>query len=296
VAILANSTVGVLIHGAMNPLARFQCSEMLRYGTTLRGVVGGDPDRLRHQLPKGLPIFPTTGRAVAETGATLSLVFNDPYEVKSAVWEAIDAGIRTVVCFTEHVPVMDAIAICHRARNGGVILVGPNSSGILSPGIVKLGFYSEAICQAGDVGVITKSGSISYAVISELKSHGIGISTVVAIGGDRVKGTSFRDHLVAFESDPQTRVVVLLGEIGGDDEEQAAEHLRSVPGKPVVAFVSGRSVPLGQSLGHAGAIAEAGKGNHASKVQALAEAGVLIARNIGDVTCLVRELRDCSHS
>ena len=152
---------------------------------------------------------------------------------------------------------------------------------------VKLGFYSESICMAGDVGVITKSGSISYALISELKSHGIGISTVVAIGGDSVKGTSFRDHLVDFQSDPQTRIVVLLGEIGGDDEEKAAEHLRNAPGKPVVAFVSGRSVPLGESLGHAGAIAEAGKGNYSSKVQALADAGVQIARNIGDVTRIV---------
>jgi succinyl-CoA synthetase alpha subunit len=188
--------------------------------------------------------------------------------------------------------VLDAIAIRHRAKNAGVILVGPNSSGILSPGIAKLGFYSEAICMAGDVGVITKSGSISYAVIAEMKSHGIGISTVVAIGGDRVKGTGFCDHLVAFQADPQTRFVVLLGEIGGDDEEQAADYLSAKPGKPVIAFISGRSVPLGQSLGHAGAIAEAGRGDHQSKVSALESAGVRIARNLGDIVAILKEWKD----
>jgi succinyl-CoA synthetase alpha subunit len=289
VAILADANVRVLIHGVANPLARFQCTEILRHGTRLCGII--EPEALRHQIPGDLPIFSTVERAVRTTGATLSLVFNDPYEVRPVVSEAIDSGIKTIVCLTEHVPVIDAIAIRHRARNAGVTLVGPNSSGILSPGIAKLGFYSEAICMAGDVGVITKSGSISYAVIAELKNRGMGISTVVAIGGDRVKGTTFCDHLDAFQLDPQTRFVVLLGEIGGDDEEQAAEHLRVAPSKPVVAFISGRSVPLGQSLGHAGAIAEADRGDYHSKVTALESAGVRIAKNLGDIVLILEEWR-----
>ncbi|HET6160653.1 MAG TPA: succinate--CoA ligase subunit alpha [Dongiaceae bacterium] len=290
-AILALPETRILVHGIGNPLARFQCEEMLRHGTRLTGIVAVDPGDTEHWHPPNIPVFQSAWDAMASVKADLSMIFSPPYAVKSEVSEAVAAGIPIIVCLTEHVPLHDAVLIRHLAKRAGVTLIGPNSSGVLSPGRAKAGFFVEDICLPGNVGVITKSGSLAYAALAEMKSAGIGISTVVAIGGDVVKGTGFREHLALFHADLETQAVVLLGEIGGCDEEQAAAFIRdAATKKPVVAFISGRSVPLGHSMGHAGAIAERGRGDYHSKSRALAAAGVHVAENIGEIPRLLKLL------
>jgi len=291
VAILALADTRILIQGIASPLARYQCLEMCRRGTALAGIVGDASPELAEAVATGTPFFRSACQAREAIEIDLAMVFNSPFEVKQAVLDSIDAGIRSIVCLTENVPIHDAIFICHRARDAKVTLIGPNSTGVLSPGIAKAGYFCESVCIAGDVGVIAKSGSLAYAVLSEMKSAGIGVSTVVGIGGDAVKGTDFRDHLALFEDDPDTRSIVLLGEIGGNDEELAAAFFRSAITKPVVAFVSGRSVPPGASMGHAGAIVEKGRGDYASKIRALAASGIRVADNIGEIASILGEWR-----
>jgi len=289
-SILLDADTHILLHGIADPLGRYQCSEMLRYGTALVGVVEPSPEAAAALVPPGLPIFASAAAAVRATGANFSLVFSPPLEVLAVVSEALAAGIRTAVCMTEHVPAHDALALRHRARRAGAVLVGPNSSGVYAPAHGKAGFFCRDICLPGRIAIVTKSGSLAYAVMCEMRSAGLGVSTVIATGGDLVRGLSFREALAMFEADPETDAVVLLGEIGGNEEEKAAEAVRAGMTKPVVAFISGRSSPPGQSMGHAGAIAESGRGDYHSKVAALRGAGIRVAENIGEV---VSALRDC---
>lgn len=289
-AVLVDANSRILVHGIETRHGRIQCAAMQRYGKTLAGIVCPRPVADPAGLPPGVPVFASAREAVARTGATLSMIFENPLTVKAAAIAAIDAGIRTIVCSSERVPSWDVIDIRQQARRAHARLIGPASTGILSPGLAKAGFFVEDICQKGSVGVIAKSGSLAYAVLAELKSHGLGISTVVSTGGERVKGSSFADLLPLFLADPETAAIVILGEIGGSEEEEAAELLRFRTGQPVIAFVSGRSLPLGQSLGHAGAIAQKGKGDYDSKADALRRAGVSVAENIGDIPPLVRAL------
>ncbi len=282
-AILADANSRILVQGVTNPLARFQCEEMLRHGSKLVGVVAR-PDEVRNWSMPTVPVFQTTQTAVGASGANLIMIFNPPLEVKAAVSDAISARVPVIVCLSDHVPVHDAIILRQLAKRAGAVLVGPSSSGLLSPGRAKAGYFVEEICLPGDVGVMAKSGSLAYAVISELKSAGRGVSTVISIGGDAAKGLDFAECLALFAEDRETRSIVLLGEIGGSDEEQAAAYLRSRPiDKQIVAFISGRSVPVGHSMGHAGAIAALGRGDYDSKRRALASAGVSIADTIGAI-------------
>jgi len=281
-AILADENSRIILCGIDDPLARFQCHEMVRHGTQLVGIVGTPAELGRWQPPAGVPLFPTV-QAAAQS-ADLAIVLSPPLACKRVIEELIAARIGVVVCLSEHVPVHDAILLKTLAKRAGVTLIGPNSSGLLSPGRVKAGFFVEDICLPGRIGLIAKSGSLAYAVMAELKNAGIGISTVVAIGGDTAKGTDIRDCLRLFALDPETDAIVVLGEIGGSDEERAAATLRQSPiAKPVIAFISGRSVPPGHSMGHAGAIAERGRGDYASKCRALSEAGVRVVDNIGEI-------------
>jgi succinyl-CoA synthetase alpha subunit len=281
-AILADERSAVIVCGIGDPLARFQCEEMLRHGTRLTGIVGTPEELFGWAPPAGVPVFPDI--ASVKCDANLALVFNAALQCKAVLDALIRARIPVIVCLTEHVPVHDTIRVSALARRSGVTLIGPNSSGLLSPGRAKAGFFVEDICLPGKIGLITKSGSLAYAVMAELQSAGIGISTVVAIGSDAAKGTSFRDCLALFEADPETEAIVMLGEIGGNDEEQAAAYLRS-PGrhKPVIAFISGRSVPPGHSMGHAGSIASRGRGDYAAKRRTLTDAGILVVDNIGAI-------------
>jgi succinyl-CoA synthetase alpha subunit len=277
VAILAGADTKIVVQGARTSLARGLCQSLVRHGTRIVGLVDCAP------VGDEAPVFSDVRGAVRATGAELSLVASPPLAVKDAMIEAIEAGIRTIVCLSEYVPVHDALIVRALARRANVVLVGPNSTGVLSPGAARVGYFCEAVCIKGDIGVIAKSGSLAYAVLSEMKAAGLGASTIVGIGGDLVKGSDFRDHLALFEADPATRAVVLLGEIGGQDEERAAEFIGTAIGKPVVAFVSGRSQPPGRSMGHAGAIVERGRGGYAGKVRALSAAGARVAENIGDI-------------
>ena len=286
-AILADASSRILVQGVTNPLARFQCEEMLRHGSKLVGIVAR-PDEVRSGSMPAVPVFQTTQAAVSVSGATLIMIFSPPLEVKAAVSEAISVRLPVIVCLSDRVPVHDATILRQLAKRAGAVLVGPSSSGILSPGRAKAGYFVEDICLPGDVGVVAKSGSLAYAVIAELMSAGRGVSTVISIGGDAAKGLDFAGCLALFAEDRETRSIVLLGEIGGSDEEQASTYLRDRPiGKQVVAFISGRSVPAGHSMGHADAIAARGRGDYASKCRALASAGVAIADTIGAIPHIV---------
>jgi succinyl-CoA synthetase alpha subunit len=289
-AILAPSDSRILLHGIANPLARFQCAEIPRHGTLLAGIVVADRDELAGWSPGEARTFQSAHEAVRSAGANLSMVFSAPYQVKAAVAEAIAARIPLIIVLTEHVPVHDAILLRHLARLAGATLIGPNSSGLLSPGRVKAGFFVEDICRPGRIGIVSKSGSLAYAVMAEMKSAGLGVSTIVAIGPDAVKGIDFREPLSLFQADPETDAIVLLGEIGGGDEEKAASFIASSIAKPVVTFISGRSVSVGQSMGHANAIAGLGRGDHTTKVRAFVSAGVMVAQNIGDIPVMLKAL------
>jgi len=281
-AILVDEHSAVIVCGIADPLARFQCEEMRRHGTNLAGIIGSPEEMSCWLPPADVPIF--AGVATAASAANVALVFNLALECRAIIETLIDVRIPLIVCLTEHVPVHDAMRIRVLAKRAGVVLIGPNSSGLLSPGRAKAGFFVEDICLPGKVGLASKSGSLAYAVMAELQSAGIGISTVVAIGGDSAKGTDFSDCLALFEADPETEAIVMLGEIGGGDEERAAAHVSSrTIKKPVIALISGRSVPPGYSMGHAGAIARLGRGDYAEKRKALSDAGIRVVDNIGAI-------------
>jgi succinyl-CoA synthetase alpha subunit len=283
--ILLDSETRVLVQGITGPMGRFQAEEMLRAGTR---VVGGVSPGKGGTRAANVPVFDTTHRAVAETGAHMSILFVAAARAKDAIYEAIDAGIKTIVCVAEFMPVHDVIEIKHRVREAGARLIGPNCSGLISPGRAKVGFYCDEVTVPGDVGVMSKSGTLSYAILLEMKRKGVGASTVVGVGGDEVKGTTFRDCIELFEADPATRAMLIIGEVGGREEEEAAAWIGRNARKPVVAFVSGRTIPPGRSIGHAGAMIVGTKGTHASKLHALGAAGVRIARTIEDIPTLLR--------
>ena len=288
-AIFAHRKSRLLLQGLKSSLARFQCAEILKHGTALRGIVAHKEELLDFALPQSLPIYSDLGAAEG-LDADIALLFSNPLEAKQQILDALDHGVRIVVSFSDGVPIWDAIEVCEYANKVGAILLGPNSSGFLSPGIIKAGFYVEDITKPGRVGVVSKSGSLSYAVIAEMKSHGVGVSTVVAIGGDSVRGIGFSGIMALFERDPHTEAVVLLGEIGGDEEERAAAFIAKNMSKPVVAFVSGKSIPKGVSMGHAGAIAKEGEGDYQSKVSHLQSAGAIVARDIGGIAYALKEI------
>jgi succinyl-CoA synthetase alpha subunit len=262
---------------------------MVKHGTNLVGIIAIEEEIEGFAIPGALAVHDGF-RASKAYNVDIALVFADPLEAKQQILAALDAGIRIVVCFSDGVPYWDAIEACERADRLGAILLGPNSSGLLSPGIVKAGFYVEEITLPGKVGVVSKSGSLSYAVIAEMKSVGIGVSTVVAIGGDSVRGTGFPEILKHFENDADTEAVVLLGEVGGSEEERAATFVATDMSKPVVAYVSGKSMPKGVSLGHAGAIARDGQGDYRTKVSHLQAAGVRVAGNFGGIVDALKTL------
>lgn len=286
--ILLDERTRIVVHGAEKRSAQFQLGEMARYPAKVVGVVCSQAADVA--LPPALKRFGTVTEAVGSTGADLLLVFTPQLDVKTIAIEAIAVDIRTIVCLTDDVPLHDAIEIKQRCWKAGVILLGPNSTGLLSPGMGKAGYYSEDVCMPGRVGVISKSGSVAYAVMSEMMSFGLGVSTVAGIGGDAVRGASFAELLPLFEADPGTDAIVMLGEIGGEDEERAAARIAEGFAKPVVTFISGRSVPLGESMGHAGAIARLGRGDYQSKTRALRDAGVHVAETIGDVATILQRL------
>lgn len=283
-SILLHRETTVCIQGITGQMGQFQTREMLAYGT--RVVAGVSPGKGGTKF-EGVPIFNSVEQAVDATGAELSCLWMGAPRAKEAIFEAAEAGIRTVVCVAEFMPIHDMLLITRRLAGSRTRLVGPNCSGLISPGQAKAGFYCGEVCAEGDIGMMSKSGTLSYAVLLELKRAGLGESTIVGVGGDEMKGTTFQDCLELFQADPATRAIVMVGEVGGRDEEEAAEYLTHHGGKPVVAFVAGRTIPPGRSIGHAGAIVKGNKGTYAGKIQALRAAGVRVARTIEEIPALI---------
>jgi succinyl-CoA synthetase alpha subunit len=273
VSILVDGETRVLVQGITGRDGSFHAAAMREYGTR---VVGGVTPGKGGQSAGGVPVFNTVKEAVAATGATCSVVFVPARFSAAAVREAAEGGIGLVVCITEGVPVLQVAELVEDLRARGVRLIGPNCPGVISPGRCKVGIMPGPIHAPGRVGVISRSGTLTYEVVYNLTAAGMGQSTCVGIGGDPIIGTGYIELLELFERDPETDSVVLIGEIGGEDEERAADFIRRSMRKKVVAFISGRTAPPGKRMGHAGAIIAGGKGGADSKVAALAAAGVTV--------------------
>jgi succinyl-CoA synthetase alpha subunit len=277
-AILANKDTKVIVQGITGGQGSFHTRLMIDYGTQV--VAGVVPGKGGDWFDNDIPIFDTVAAAVEATGATATMVMVPPPFAPDGMMEAVDAGLELIVCLTEHIPVKEMMKVYHYVkRSGKSRLLGPNCPGFLIPGQMKIGIIPEMIAQPGNVGVVSKSGTLTYEVGFALKNAGMGQSTIVGIGGDPVIGTSFVDILAMYEQDPETEKVVLLGEIGGNAEIVAAEFIKNHMTKPVAAFIAGQSAPPGKRMGHAGAIVEGGEGTAAEKIAALEAAGVRVAKN-----------------
>ncbi|MDD1769184.1 MAG: succinate--CoA ligase subunit alpha [Methanomassiliicoccales archaeon] len=271
--ILTKSTK-VLVQGITGHQGSFNAGQMIEFGTR---VVGGVTPGKGGETVLDRPVFDTMAEAVKETGANTSIVFVPAPFARDAVLEAIDAGIKTVAVITERIPVKDSIEFIQYAKLRGTRIIGPNCPGLASPGNAKVGIMPNSIFSKGRIGVVSRSGTLTYEIVNALTEAGLGQSTVVGIGGDPVIGTSFVDALRLFERDRDTESVVLIGEIGGTAEEEAAEFIKSHMSKPVFAYVAGRTAPPGKRMGHAGAIIARGRGTAQSKIDSLEDAGARVA-------------------
>jgi succinyl-CoA synthetase alpha subunit len=284
--ILLDSSTRVVVQGLTGREGSFHSAAMQAYGT--RVVAGVTPGK-GGTTHLDVPVFDTVAQAVAATGAEASCIFVPAAFAAAAVEEAADAGVGLIVCITEGIPTADMVRACAYVRSRGARLIGPNCPGVLTAGQAKLGIIPGHIATPGRVGVVARSGTLTYEVVAALSRAGLGLTTCVGIGGDPVLGSRFVDLLPLFAADPATEAVVLIGEIGGTDEEQAAVLCADL-GKPVVAFVSGRSAPEGKRMGHAGAIISGGMGTADSKVVAFRTAGVTVAETQQEIPALVRNL------
>lgn len=283
--IFADEHTRLVIQAITGREGRFHASRMREYGTKV--VAGVTPGRGGADVD-GTPVFDTVAEAVDKTGANASCVFVPPGAAADAVAEALAAGLDLVVCITEGIPTLDIMGVLDaaKARGHGGRVIGPNCPGIVTCGKALVGIMPGHIFRPGPVGLVSRSGTLTYEVVNLLTSRGIGQSTCVGVGGDPIIGTSFVDCLAEFEKDPETRAIVLIGEIGGQDEEDAAAFVRTMT-KPVIAFVSGRTAPPGKRMGHAGAIVSGSMGTAESKVKAFHEAGVPVADSTADIADLV---------
>ena len=277
-SILINRETRLLVQNITGREGLFHSMQMYDYGTKL--VAGMAPGKGGEWVLDGkVPVFDTVKRAVEVTGANCSAVFVPARFAADAIMEAADAGLPLVICITEGIPVQDMLLVRRYMDQKGVRLVGPNCPGVLSPGECKVGIIPGHIAIPGSLGVVSRSGTLTYEVLYALKQRGMGVSTCVGIGGDPINGMSFTDVLAQFEDDPGTEQIVLIGEIGGTDEEKAAKFIADRMTKRVVAFVAGRAAPPGKRMGHAGAIIEGGSGLAADKIEALQVAGVKVAEH-----------------
>ncbi len=288
-SILIDEKTRVVVQGITGRDGGFHTQQMIEYGTT---VTGGVTPGKGGQTAQGVPVFNTMREAVRETGANASCIFVPAkLNAADAILEAADAGVSLVVCISENVPTEDMIkvnAILKRSYPG-VRLIGPNCPGLISPGKCKIGIIPGMIFTPGPVGLVSRSGTLTYEIADELTRGGMGQSSGVGIGGDPMIGTKFIDVLPLFEADPDTKVIVMVGEIGGSDEEQGAAYIKAHMTKPVVGFIGGRTAPPGKRMGHAGAIISGTSGTPQAKVQALQDAGVPVADTTHDIPELVRQ-------
>src|SRR5215211_69783 len=286
-AILIDEQTRLVVQGLTGREGRFHALRNREYGT--RVVAGVTPGKAGQDVD-GIPVFDTVARAVAETGANTSMIFVPPRFAGEAILEAADAGVALVVCITEGIPVKD-MAIAHSAlERSSADLVGPNCPGVISPGAANVGIIPGEICAPGRVGLVSRSGTLVYQIVHELTQRGIGQSTCVGMGGDPVHGVGFVEALERFEADDETDLVVMIGEIGGDDEERAAAVIADRMTKPVVSYIAGFTAPPGRRMGHAGAIITGSSGTAAAKAEALETAGVGVGRTPTEVAELVRAL------
>ena len=286
-SILVNKETRLVVQGITGREGAFHTEQMIAYGTKV--VAGVTPGKGGGWAVGNVPIFDSVQEAVAATGANTSIIYVPAKFAPDAILEAADAGVALIICITEGVPALDMLKVRAYLDHTPSRLIGPNCPGLITPGEAKVGIMPGHIHTRGDVGVVSRSGTLTYEVVYALTLHGIGQSTAVGIGGDPINGTSFVDCLAMFENDPETRQVVMIGEIGGTDEEKAAEFIAAKMSKPVTAFIAGQTAPPGKRMGHAGAIISGGKGTAADKIAALQAARVRVARHPGEIAELVAE-------
>jgi len=278
----------LIVQGITGRDGRFHASKMKAYGTN---VVGGTSPGKGGELADGIPVFNTMREAVKETAADTSVIFVPAPFAKDAMMEAADAGIRLIVCITEGVPTLDVVEAYSYIRRKGANLIGPNCPGLISPGKSLVGIMPSMIFREGSTGVISRSGTLTYEVVYNLTENGMGQSTAVGVGGDPVVGLYYRELLEMFEKDPETDSIALIGEIGGDAEERAAEYIRDHVTKPVAVFIAGQQAPPGKQMGHAGAIIASGSGTAAEKIAAFEAVGVPVAREPSQIPALLKGRR-----
>jgi succinyl-CoA synthetase alpha subunit len=286
VSIFVNRDTRLVVQGITGRDGSFHTKQMLAYGTPV--VAGVTPGKGGQRFEERVPVFDTVAEAVAATGANTSVIYVPARFAADAVFEAADAGVKLVVCISEGVPVLDMTRVWPFLAERGVRLIGPNCPGVISPGVAKVGIIPGNICTPGPVGVVSRSGTLTYEVVYQLTRAGIGQTTCVGIGGDPIIGTNFIDCLGAFEADPATSAVVMIGEIGGTDEQNAAEFVKQKMKKPVVGFIAGQTAPPGRRMGHAGAIISGSSGTAAEKIAAFERAGIAVMKRPADVVALVK--------
>ena len=277
-SILVDEKTRVVVQGITGREGTFHTLQMIKYGTV---VAAGMTPGKKGQTVEGVPVYNTVHEAVKYEGVNVSCIFVPPLFAADAIMEAAAEGLGVIVCITEGIPALEMVKAASFLRGKQSVLIGPNCPGIISPGKTKVGIMPGPIHRPGSIGVISRSGTLTYEVVDQLTRAGLGQSTCIGIGGDSIIGTSFIDHLKLFKEDPQTEGVVIIGEIGGTAEEEAADYIRGEFRKPVIAFIAGQTAPPGKRMGHAGAIISGGKGKAQDKIKALEEAGITVVRNLG---------------
>ncbi|HXO84400.1 MAG TPA: succinate--CoA ligase subunit alpha [Gemmatimonadales bacterium] len=286
-SIFIDKSTRLVVQGITGRDGSFHAKQMMAYGTKV--VAGVTPGKGGQQFENAVPVFNTVAEAVRATEANATVIYVPAAVAASAIFEAADAGIALIVCITEGIPVLDMTRVLPYVRERGARLVGPNCPGLISPGKSKVGIIPGNICQPGRIGIVSRSGTLTYEIIHQLSTHGFGQSTCVGIGGDPLIGTNFIHCLAAFEADAETNAIVMVGEIGGTDEQEAAEFAKENVKKPVVGFIAGQTAPPGRRMGHAGAIISGSSGTAAEKMAAFEQAGIAVMKRPADVVPLLKK-------